>query len=61
MSYREEYRNFGKDIKGKVKQLKSGYKGYYSKNLSIRVIKRCAKYDHATYFKYYLSFENFQH
>ena len=49
MSYRKEYQNFGKDIKGKVKQLKSGYKGYYSKNLSIRVIRRCAKHDNATY------------
>ena len=49
MSYREEYRKFGKDMKGKVKQLKPGNKGYYSKNLSIRVIKRCAKNDHATY------------
>ena len=49
MSYRKEYQNFGKDIKGKVKQLKSGYKGYYSKNLSIRVIRRCAKRNNATY------------
>ena len=49
MSYRKEYQNFGKNMKGEVKQLNIGNKGYYSKNLSIRVIKRCAKYDHATY------------